>query len=275
MFGAAAVNGMSAPSQDVDTALVLLSGKKARPQATPAPSPGRGRLGATDGRAEITVQVYVYGAHATSCRAVRHPKGVTTSRYFPRVAVRSSRRRSASVWWASARGSSPRARRVSPAAVQCTPRMKQASLLLFVVLACGQPKATTAPPQAHGETHDHDELPAEVKSFHEVLAPRWHADKGVARTRAFTRLWKRPGQSRTPNISSRRCSPPAAYWPRSCPACRRPARRRVASVACQLASSPGHAPRRRCPRYAVHLDWLAAPSDALIADMKAAALTPS
>ncbi|MBK9757517.1 MAG: hypothetical protein IPO88_29245 [Nannocystis sp.] len=28
-------------------------------------------------------------------------------------------------------------------------------------------------------------------------------------------------------------------------------------------------------RYAVHLDWLAAPSDALIADMKAAALTPS
>jgi hypothetical protein len=68
------------------------------------------------------------------------------------------------------------------AAVQCTPCMKHASFVLFAVLACGQPKATSTPPHAHDEAHDHDELPAEVKSFHEVLAPRWHADKGDART---------------------------------------------------------------------------------------------
>lgn len=58
--------------------------------------------------------------------------------------------------------------------------MKYALFLLFALAACGQPKTTTTTPPHTGE--EHGELPPEVKAFHEILSPRWHAEKSDART---------------------------------------------------------------------------------------------
>lgn len=63
------------------------------------------------------------------------------------------------------------------------PPMKSGpSLLLLLLAACGPAKTDTTPPHAEGP-HDHGDLPPEVKGFHEVLAPRWHAEQGEARVK--------------------------------------------------------------------------------------------
>lgn len=61
--------------------------------------------------------------------------------------------------------------------------MKRASVLSFALLAaCGPAKTDTTPPHAE-EKHDHGDLPPEVEAFHEVLSPRWHAEKNEARVK--------------------------------------------------------------------------------------------
>lgn len=37
--------------------------------------------------------------------------------------------------------------------------------------------------EPHGEHDEHANLPPELAKFHELLAPRWHAEKGAARTK--------------------------------------------------------------------------------------------
>jgi hypothetical protein len=64
------------------------------------------------------------------------------------------------------------------------------TLTLAIVLAaaaCGGKKptpaqATTPTAQAEGhEGSEHEGMPAEMTKFHDVLAPRWHAEKGPQR----------------------------------------------------------------------------------------------
>ena len=68
------------------------------------------------------------------------------------------------------------------------------TLTLTIVLAaaaCGGKKAapatttTTQPAEGHegheGGKGEHANMPAELAKFHDVLAPRWHADKGPQR----------------------------------------------------------------------------------------------
>jgi hypothetical protein len=66
------------------------------------------------------------------------------------------------------------------------------SLILVVALAaCGGKKsepATTTPAEGGHEAHHegsagekHEAMPPEMTKFHDVLAPRWHADKGPKR----------------------------------------------------------------------------------------------
>lgn len=60
--------------------------------------------------------------------------------------------------------------------------MKTALTIAFVLLAaCGSKKApaTTATPKTGGD--EHGKMAPEVAKFHDVLAPRWHADKGPKR----------------------------------------------------------------------------------------------
>jgi hypothetical protein len=66
--------------------------------------------------------------------------------------------------------------------------------VLFLLVACGggETPTTTAPatplaeekpapaPEEHGE---HGKLSPELDAFHEILAPRWHADPGPQRTK--------------------------------------------------------------------------------------------
>jgi hypothetical protein len=64
--------------------------------------------------------------------------------------------------------------------------------LLISAAACGgKDKGAPAPtPTAHestgsassGEMMEHEGLSAEMKAFHDLLAPRWHAEKGPQRT---------------------------------------------------------------------------------------------
>ena len=49
-----------------------------------------------------------------------------------------------------------------------------------MLLACG---SKPTPPQQHGDEH-HAKLPPELARFHDVLAPRWHADPGPARVKS-------------------------------------------------------------------------------------------
>ncbi|MBA3460385.1 MAG: hypothetical protein H0T46_10520 [Deltaproteobacteria bacterium] len=60
--------------------------------------------------------------------------------------------------------------------------MKTALTIAFVLLAaCGSKKSaptTTTPKTGGGE---HGDMVPEVAKFHDVLAPRWHADKGPKR----------------------------------------------------------------------------------------------
>ncbi len=61
--------------------------------------------------------------------------------------------------------------------------MKRAALLFCVLAACGgKPKAE--PTSKVEPKHDeHANLPAEVVKFHDLLSPRWHAEKGPQRTK--------------------------------------------------------------------------------------------
>ena len=70
--------------------------------------------------------------------------------------------------------------------------MRPSASVLFLVVACGggETPTTTAPatpmaeekpaaaPEEHGE---HGKLSPELDAFHEILAPRWHADPGPQR----------------------------------------------------------------------------------------------
>jgi hypothetical protein len=60
--------------------------------------------------------------------------------------------------------------------------MKTALTFAFVLLAaCGGKKSapTTATPKTAGD--EHGAMMPEVAKFHDVLAPRWHAEKGAKR----------------------------------------------------------------------------------------------
>jgi hypothetical protein len=69
--------------------------------------------------------------------------------------------------------------------------MKRLLFVTIVLAACGgseKPADKTMPMGGEGEGHDghdmgkeHPKLTPELDAFHEVLAPRWHADKGDAR----------------------------------------------------------------------------------------------
>jgi hypothetical protein len=57
-------------------------------------------------------------------------------------------------------------------------------VLVLAAAACGgkQPApASTATAAQPAAGHDHAGMPAEVTKFHDVLAPRWHAEKGPQR----------------------------------------------------------------------------------------------
>ena len=56
--------------------------------------------------------------------------------------------------------------------------MKQ--LLLVFVIACGG-SHKSAPAPAPMATEEHEGMPAELKAFHDVLAPKWHAPEGPNR----------------------------------------------------------------------------------------------
>ena len=53
-------------------------------------------------------------------------------------------------------------------------------LLLATVLACGGRSTASQP---HGDEH-HAQLSPELARFHDVLAPRWHAEAGPARMKS-------------------------------------------------------------------------------------------
>jgi len=60
--------------------------------------------------------------------------------------------------------------------------------LLVAIAACGgkDKPATTTPVAEHhegsGEAEEHENLTPELKAFHDLLAPLWHAEKGPKRT---------------------------------------------------------------------------------------------
>jgi hypothetical protein len=55
------------------------------------------------------------------------------------------------------------------------------TLVLLLAIACSKKEPTPAPAAAQ-KTGEHDmEMPSELKAFHDVLAPRWHAEKGAQR----------------------------------------------------------------------------------------------
>jgi hypothetical protein len=62
--------------------------------------------------------------------------------------------------------------------------MRAATLGFALAAACGSKQPT---PAAHTETgmsggeHEMEKMPPEMKAFHDVLAPRWHAAKGAQR----------------------------------------------------------------------------------------------
>lgn len=62
------------------------------------------------------------------------------------------------------------------------------ALLFSILVACGGSKSEPAAPpapEAKAEAHDeHGNMPVEIKQFHEVLAPRWHAAKGPERMKS-------------------------------------------------------------------------------------------
>ena len=80
-------------------------------------------------------------------------------------------------------GSADRSRFIDSRLRACeSGRMKTALTIAFVLLAaCGGKKSapTTATPKSGGE--EHGNMLPEVAKFHDVLAPRWHADKGPQR----------------------------------------------------------------------------------------------
>ncbi|HEX5061777.1 MAG TPA: hypothetical protein VFV99_20560 [Kofleriaceae bacterium] len=59
--------------------------------------------------------------------------------------------------------------------------------IVIAAAACGgkkpAPATTTTEQHAEGEGHgmEHEGMPAEMTKFHDVLAPRWHAEKGPQR----------------------------------------------------------------------------------------------
>ena len=56
------------------------------------------------------------------------------------------------------------------------------AFVLFAVAACGGKKTpATQPTPKTGGGDEHANLLPEVAKFHDVLAPRWHADKGPKR----------------------------------------------------------------------------------------------
>jgi hypothetical protein len=62
------------------------------------------------------------------------------------------------------------------------------TISLVLVAACGGKKPEPATPDKHAEhgegaEHEHEmaNMPPELMKFHDVLAPRWHADKGPQR----------------------------------------------------------------------------------------------
>jgi hypothetical protein len=66
--------------------------------------------------------------------------------------------------------------------------MKRIMFVAVVMAACGgsekaADKTTPMPEGEHGKDHDkeHAKLTPELNAFHDVLAPRWHADPGEAR----------------------------------------------------------------------------------------------
>lgn len=62
--------------------------------------------------------------------------------------------------------------------------MKRFACLFVFVAACGgSEKTSTTPPtdQKVAGMEEHEKLTPELDAFHEILAPRWHADKGEAR----------------------------------------------------------------------------------------------
>lgn len=69
-----------------------------------------------------------------------------------------------------------------------TARMNRFATLVAVVLlaACGgksKPEPTTTKPVDPAEHAEHANMPPEVMKFHELLSPRWHAEKGAQRTK--------------------------------------------------------------------------------------------
>jgi len=64
--------------------------------------------------------------------------------------------------------------------------MMRASLLFSFLVACGGHKSepATPPPAPEAKADEHGNMPVEIKQFHEVLAPRWHAAKGPDRMKS-------------------------------------------------------------------------------------------
>jgi hypothetical protein len=61
-------------------------------------------------------------------------------------------------------------------------------LIIALLAACGSKESTTpvgkagSAAEAHSETGEHEmAMPPELEAFHDVLAPRWHAEKGQKR----------------------------------------------------------------------------------------------
>ncbi len=50
-----------------------------------------------------------------------------------------------------------------------------------LLAACGSKQPAPATTPAHDEHAEMANMPPEMKTFHDVLAPRWHADKGPQR----------------------------------------------------------------------------------------------
>lgn len=60
--------------------------------------------------------------------------------------------------------------------------MKRTIVLLAMTAACSKPAPTTTTPVEKHEAHDeHANMPAEIVKFHDILSPRWHAEKGPQR----------------------------------------------------------------------------------------------
>jgi hypothetical protein len=80
--------------------------------------------------------------------------------------------------------------------------------VVVVVLACGGKPHTE--PQQHGDEHHddhHAKLSPELVSFHDVLAPRWHAAPGPERVKATCDAI---GELRARGDAVAKAAPPAA-----------------------------------------------------------------